>query len=74
MLPILSDHATDYKDIIKVGIYDVYELGNEIVREANNIMAMPTFLFLRNGVEVARHIGICRKEDMKAWFEELLSE
>ena len=72
MLPILSEMATEYKGKIKVGIYDVYGIGNETVRVANNILAMPTFLFLKQGKEVKRHIGICRAGDMKAWFEELL--
>lgn len=72
MLPVLSDLATEYKGKVKVGIYDVYELGNETVRAANNILAMPTFIFLKNGKEVDRHIGICSVGDMKAWFEELL--
>lgn len=33
---------------------------------------MPTFIFLKNGKEVDRHIGICSVGDMKAWFEKLL--
>lgn len=72
MLPVLSDFATEYKGKVKVGIYDVYELGNESVRAANNIMATPTFIFLREGNEVGRHIGICRREDMRACFDGLL--
>ena len=73
MLPILSEMATEYKGEIKVGIYDVYGIGNETVRVSNNVMAMPTFLFLKNGVEVKRHIGICRKEDLNVWYEELFA-
>lgn len=71
MLPVLSEIAAEYKNKIKVGIYDVYGIGNETVRSSNNIMAMPTFLFFKEGVEVKRHIGICRKEDLKVWFEEV---
>lgn len=37
------------------------------------IMNMPTFLFMKQGKQIKRHIGICRKEDLNAWFEELLS-
>ena len=74
MLPVLSDFATEYKGKAKVGIYDVYDMGNETVRAANNIMAMPTFIFLRDGKEVGKHIGICRREDMRACFDALLAE
>lgn len=74
MLPGLSDFATEYKGKVKVGIYDVYEMGNETVRAANNIMAMPTFIFIRDGKEVGKHIGICRREDMRACFDALLAE
>lgn len=73
MLPVLSEIAVGYTDKVKVGIYDVYGLGNETVRASNNIMAMPTFLFLKNGAEVKRHIGICRKEDLNAWYEKLFA-
>lgn len=72
MLPVLSEMAMEYRGKIKVGIYDVYGIGNETVRAANNILAMPTFIFLKNGKEVDRHIGICSVGDMKAWFEKLL--
>lgn len=72
MLPILSEMATEYKGKIKVGIYDVYGIGNETVRVANNIMAMPTFIFLKNGKEVDRHIGICSREDMRGRFDALI--
>lgn len=71
MLPVLSDYATEFKDRIKVGIYDVYGIGNETVRENNKITAMPTFLFFKNGLLEKKHIGICRKDDLKKWFEEL---
>ena len=74
MLPVLSEIAVGYKGKVKVGIYDVYGLGNETLRVSSNIMAMPTFLFLKNGVEVKRHIGICKKEDLRTAFEELLAE
>ena len=74
MLPLLAEMATTYKDKVKVGIYDVYGDDNETVRASNNIMAMPTFLFLKQGEIRDRHIGICRKNDLKAWFEELIVE
>ncbi len=73
MLPILDQLAQEYKDQIMVGLYDVYSLENETVRAEYNIMNMPTFLFLKQGKEVKRHIGVCRKEDVRTLFEELLS-
>lgn len=74
MLPFLAEVATAYKDKVKVGIYDVYGSDNETARVSNNIMAMPTFLFLKHGEIMDRRIGICRKEDLKSQFEELLTE
>lgn len=71
MLPVLSDYATEFKDRIKVGIYDVYGIGNETVRENNKITAMPTFLFFKNGLLEKKHIGICRKDYLQKWLEEL---
>lgn len=73
MLPILSSMADEYRGV-KVCVYDVYSMENETVRETYNIMALPTLLFFRNGKEIKKHIGVCRKEDLRSWFEELLTE
>lgn len=72
MLNLLSEYAEDYKDRVVVGKYDVYGDGNETVRESLNVTAMPTFLFYKNGQITQKHIGICERDVMKSWFEELL--
>lgn len=72
MVNLLSEFATDHKDKIAVGIYNVYGDNNEIIRAKMNIMAMPTFLIYKNGVVVQKHIGLCARDAMKTMFENLL--
>lgn len=74
MLALLSKMAEEYKDLIYMGLYDVYGIGNEIERAQNNIMAMPTFLFFKNGESINKHIGICSEGQMKAYLEEMLAD
>lgn len=74
MLNLLSEYADDYKDRIGVGKYDVYGIGNDVVREKLNIMAMPTFLLYKNGDVIKKHIGLCDRDGMKNWFEKILLE
>lgn len=71
MLNLLSEFTEDFQDRIAVGKYDVYGEGNDSIRERLNIMAMPTFLFYKKGTIVQKHIGICERDVMKSWFEEL---
>ena len=73
MLPILYEIADEYKDIIYVGLYDVYKAGNEKERARNNITAIPTFLFYKNGEVINKHIGICSAAQLKTNFEETLA-
>lgn len=73
MLPILLEFASDYKGKIAVGLYDVYAEGCEQVREDNNIMAMPTLLFYKDGVEIRKNIGVTPRNKLRMWFDELLN-
>ena len=72
MLNLLSEYAEDYHDKVAVGKYDVYGYDNDTVREQLNITAMPTFLFYKNGAVVQKHIGVCNRDIMKSWFEDLV--
>ena len=72
MLNLLSEFADDYKERISVGKYDVYGDKNETVRERLHVTAMPTFLIYKHGEVVKKHIGLCPRDIMNSWFEELL--
>lgn len=74
MLRILSSIIKDYKDRIKLGVSNVYSIDNEAFREANNIMALPTVLFFKDGKVVKRHIGMCSESTMNAKFVDFLGE
>ena len=50
-----------------------YGDDNEIVRESNNIMELPTLLFYKNGVEIKKAVGIITQENLSACFEECLN-
>jgi hypothetical protein len=73
ILPILSDIAKEYNDYVKVGIYNVYGNDNEKVRVDYKITAMPTFLFIINGIIAKRHIGVCSAGSLREWFDELIA-
>ncbi len=72
MLPMLFEFASDYKGNIVVGLYDVYAEGCEQVRADNDITAIPTLLFYKNGMEIQKNIGMVKKNMLKTLFDELL--
>ena len=72
-ISVLEQVAQEYQQQVAVGIYDVYGgMENTTAASENNITALPTLLFFKDGKQVNRHIGICNQEDLKKMFEELL--
>lgn len=72
LLPLLHEFALDYKGNIVVGLYDVYAEGCEQVRADNDITAIPTLLFYKDGMEIRKSIGVVKKDMLKTLFDELL--
>jgi len=70
MLPIVDELAAEYEGRINVGKLNVDENGDTC--EQYGIMNIPTMLFFKNGELVNRHIGACRKQDLKALFDAML--
>ena len=63
--------ARDYADRIRVVALDVDE--NPATPAAYDIMGLPTLLFLRDGVEVGRHVGLLIYEELKVKVDALLA-
>ena len=63
--------ARDYENQLVVTALDVDE--NPQTAEAHTIMGLPALLFFRNGVEVARVVGIEEYSTIKARVERLLA-
>ena len=47
-------------DVVRVDIADYPELASRFL-----VMATPTVVFLRDGVEVERHVGVLREDELK---------
>ena len=62
--------AGDYAGRLNVAALDVDE--NPVTAERYGVMGLPTLLFLANGVEVDRIIGLVPYEDLKRQVERLL--
>lgn len=69
MLPIVEELAGEYEGKILVGKCDVDD--NEDITSEFGIMNIPTMLFFKNGQLVERHVGACKKEELKALFDKL---
>lgn len=74
MLPDLSSLAEEFKGEVKVCICDVYSPENETVSATYGIKVLPTFLFFKKGELMGFDFGLCKKEHLRARFEELLAE
>lgn len=73
LLPILEKVAQEYASQIIVGIYDVYGGFEQLSAPENySITALPTILLFAKGEVVNQYIGICKEEDIKTMFEDLL--
>ena len=72
-IPVLDQLSQEYSNKLMVGLYDVYGGSeNSSAVSEYNITALPTLLFFKGGKLVNRHIGICRAEDLRVLFNELL--
>ena len=63
--------ASDYAGRLTVAALDVDE--NPATAERFGVMGLPTLLFLANGVEVDRVVGLVPYEDLKRQVERLLA-
>ena len=70
--PTIDELAQQYGDRAKIGKLDVDE--NPETPPRFNIMGLPTLLFLRNGVEIGRQVGIVPYEALQKLVEELLHQ
>lgn len=70
MSPVVDELAEEFDGRVVTGKMDVDE--NDDTPAAYGIMSIPTILFFKNGELVNRHVGACRKEDLRPLFEALL--
>lgn len=70
MLPIVDELAEEYDGKIIVGKMDVDD--NDDIPGEFGIMNIPTMLFFKNGELVNRHVGACKKDELKQLFDALL--
>lgn len=63
MEPVLENTASEYGD--KFNFYKVDIDRNEELASKFSIMYVPTFVILKNGVEVSRKSGYIEKEDFE---------
>lgn len=63
--------ATDYEGRVRVAALDVDE--NPETPARYDVMGLPTLLFLRNGVEVDRILGVTSYDEIKRRVDRLLS-
>lgn len=66
---ILEDLEAElpFMNVVKVNITDYPELG-----EANNIQAVPTVLFYKDGNLLERHLGVIAYDDLKQKISEYM--
>lgn len=77
MEPIFDDLAKFYKDkvnFIKINVSTSVPSAGSLVKmlHGNEVRAVPTFLFVRDGREVGRIGGMCTREELKRGIEEAL--
>lgn len=77
MAPIFDDLAKVYKDkvnFIKINVSTSVPSASSLVKmlHGNEVRAVPTFLFVRDGREVGRIGGMCTREQLKQEIEEVL--
>lgn len=70
LAPILEELDKEYKDKIKFTKVDIDE--NFELAEKYNIMSVPTLIFLKNGQERGRLVGLRPKEELKKEIEILI--
>ena len=70
MLPIVEELSSEYEGKIVVGKVNVDE--NDDICQRFGIMNIPTMLFFKNGEVIDRHVGACRKPELKALFDKLV--
>ena len=63
--------ASDYDGRLRVAALDVDE--NPATSETYGVMGLPTLLFLRDGVEIDRHVGLLSYEELKQKVDALLA-
>ena len=72
-IPILDQVSQEYYDRLPVGLYDVYGgTENSLACPKYDITALPTLLFFKEGKLVNRQVGICRSENLRVLFDQLL--
>lgn len=64
--------AKDYRGRVLVTALDVDE--NPAITERFGVMGLPTLLFLRDGVEVNRHVGLLTNDELRGHLDALLSD
>lgn len=62
MSPVVDDIAESMNTSIKVGKVNVDE--NQDLAARYNVMSIPTFIVLKNGVETGRTVGVQPKEEI----------
>lgn len=72
MSAYVSFLAADYDGRVLVAALDVDE--NPAIVEQYQILGLPTLLFLRQGVEVARIVGLVAYDDLKCQVEQHLAD
>lgn len=70
--PIIGTIEDDYEDRIKVVKVNV-NFDADLV-EKYNVMASPTLLFFKDGIEVDRVRGLIKKDELKLKIEGILQE
>lgn len=66
MVPILED--INQCDVYKLDVYDDLDLANKM-----NVEAVPTILFLRDGKEVSRLVGVQSKAEIDEQIDSMLN-
>ncbi len=70
--PIVEEVSENIKEKAKIAKLNVDE-NNEIASKFG-VMSIPTFIFIKDGKEIERKIGMQSKEEMIRKIEELLGE
>ena len=62
MMPVIDDIANSMDTSIKVGKVNIDECPE--LAEKYQVMSIPTFVVLKNGVELDRTVGVQSREDI----------